>query len=113
MKVKRGIKKMSNDTRLNSKNSNNWLDFSLSPDHMNNNMESPSEPPPQHSTSTSPLPSSSASFSQPPHFNYPNFYYGAGGENGGYLYSPLSVMPLKSDGSLYIMEAMSRSQPQG
>ncbi|KAL1824217.1 hypothetical protein ACET3Z_010995 [Daucus carota] len=104
---------MSNDTRLNSKNSNNWLDFSLSPDHMNNNMESPSEPPPQHSTSTSPLPSSSASFSQPPHFNYPNFYYGAGGENGGYLYSPLSVMPLKSDGSLYIMEAMSRSQPQG
>ncbi|GAB2222420.1 hypothetical protein Droror1_Dr00013637 [Drosera rotundifolia] len=35
-----------------------------------------------------------------------------GGENGGF-YSPLSVMPLKSDGSLCIMEALTRSHPQG
>lgn len=103
---------MSNDTRLNSKNSNNWLDFSLSPDHMTNNME-PQTDPPQHSTSTSPVPTSSSSFPHHPHFNYPNLYYGVGGENGGYFCSPMSVMPLKSDGSLYIMEAMSRSQPQG
>ncbi|KAL8125039.1 AP2-like ethylene-responsive transcription factor ANT [Apium graveolens] len=103
---------MSNDTRLNSKNSNNWLDFSLSPDHMTNNME-PHSDPPQHSTSTSPVQTSSTSFTHHPHFNYPNLYYGVGGENGGYIYSPQSVMPLKSDGSLYIMEALYRSQPQG
>ncbi|KAK1383174.1 AP2-like ethylene-responsive transcription factor ANT [Heracleum sosnowskyi] len=103
---------MSNETRLNSKNYNNWLDFSLSPDHMTNNME-PHSDPPHHSTSTSPVPTSSTSFPQNPHFNYPNFNYGVGGENGGYFCSPLSVMPLKSDGSLYIMEAMSRSRPQG
>ncbi|KAH9664038.1 AP2-like ethylene-responsive transcription factor CRL5 [Citrus sinensis] len=41
------------------------------------------------------------------------FYYGFEGENSS-LYSPLPVMPLKSDGSLCIMEALSRSQqPQG
>ncbi|KAL3592202.1 hypothetical protein D5086_010842 [Populus alba] len=34
------------------------------------------------------------------------------GENGGF-HSPLSVMPLKSDGSLCIMEALTRSQPEG
>ncbi|KAK6151127.1 hypothetical protein DH2020_016059 [Rehmannia glutinosa] len=42
-------------------------------------------------------------------FNYPGIYYG---ENVG-LYSNLTVMPLKSDGSLCLMEAINRSQPQG
>ncbi|KAJ1427723.1 hypothetical protein SESBI_09392, partial [Sesbania bispinosa] len=36
--------------------------------------------------------------------------YGVG-ENGNFL-SPLTVMPLKSDGSLCIMEVLSRSQTQ-
>lgn len=36
-----------------------------------------------------------------------------GGENNlGFFHSPLTVMPLKSDGSLCIMEAFSRSQPE-
>ncbi|KAK3004045.1 hypothetical protein RJ639_018357 [Escallonia herrerae] len=39
-------------------------------------------------------------------------FYGVGAENGGF-HSPLSVMPLKSDGSLCIMEALSRSQSEG
>ncbi|XP_073294017.1 AP2-like ethylene-responsive transcription factor ANT isoform X3 [Primulina huaijiensis] len=43
--------------------------------------------------------------------SYPGFYYGVGGENAGF-YSPLTVMPLKSDGSLCLMEAINRSQPQ-
>lgn len=33
--------------------------------------------------------------------------------NGDFYFSPLSVMPLKSDGSLCIMESISASQPQG
>lgn len=34
-----------------------------------------------------------------------------GGENGGYFHTPLTVMPLKSDGSLCLMEAFNRSHP--
>ncbi|KAF2324225.1 hypothetical protein GH714_010689 [Hevea brasiliensis] len=45
------------------------------------------------------------------HFNSPGICYGVG-ENVGF-HSPLSVMPLKSDGSLCIMEALTRSQPEG
>ncbi|KAL3603730.1 hypothetical protein D5086_004589 [Populus alba] len=45
------------------------------------------------------------------HFNNPGISYGVG-ENDGF-HSPLSVMPLKSDGSLCIMEALTRSQPEG
>ncbi|KAF2295629.1 hypothetical protein GH714_033348 [Hevea brasiliensis] len=44
------------------------------------------------------------------HLNYGS-YCGVEGENCG-LYSPLPVMPLKSDGSLCMMEALTRSQPQ-
>ncbi|XP_075482806.1 AP2-like ethylene-responsive transcription factor ANT [Primulina tabacum] len=43
--------------------------------------------------------------------SYPGFFYGVEGENTGF-YSPLTVMPLKSDGSLCLMEAINRSQPQ-
>ncbi|KAF2309606.1 hypothetical protein GH714_004229 [Hevea brasiliensis] len=45
------------------------------------------------------------------HFNSPGICYGVG-ENVGF-HSPLSVMPLKSDGSLCILEALTRSQPEG
>ncbi|XP_075498600.1 AP2-like ethylene-responsive transcription factor ANT isoform X3 [Primulina tabacum] len=43
--------------------------------------------------------------------SYPGFYFGVEGENAGF-YSPLTVMPLKSDGSLCLMEAINRSQSQ-
>ncbi|KAL7101556.1 hypothetical protein ACP275_08G061300 [Erythranthe tilingii] len=47
---------------------------------------------------------------------YPGIYYNGGvvenGENGGVgFYSHLTVMPLKSDGSLCLMEAINRSHP--
>lgn len=104
---------MSSDSN-NSKNSN-WLEFSLSPDHaMNNTLEAHSHS--EHSSSSALLPTNSgSSFNFHSHFNYSGLYSGMGGENGGNLYSPLSLMPLKSDGSLCIMEAipMTRSQPQG
>lgn len=106
------MKSMSNDSN-NSKNSNNWLEFSLSPDHaMTNTLEAHSHS--QHSSSCALLPTSNgSSFNIHSPFNYSGVYSGIGGENGSSLYSPLSLMPLKSDGSLCIMEAMTRSQPQG
>ncbi|KDP41579.1 hypothetical protein JCGZ_15986 [Jatropha curcas] len=45
------------------------------------------------------------------HFNTPGICYGVGESVG--FHSPLSVMPLKSDGSLCIMEALTRSQSEG
>lgn len=90
---------------MKSMNNNNWLGFSLSP-HMN--MEVPSEP--HHHPNHQP-------HHQPPPAAVPNGFflsphlYGVEGENGGF-YSQLPVMPLKSDGSLCIMEAL-RSQQQG
>lgn len=99
------MKSMNNNTNNNSSdNSNssnsNWLGFSLSP-HMN--MEPPS------ATVSSAV---SSSFLHPP--SHLNYYYGVEAEsNNSGFYSPLSVMPLKSDGSLSIMEALSRSQQHG
>nr|AUZ96410.1 AP2 domain class transcription factor [Malus domestica] len=96
------MKSMGNDGN-NSNSNNNWLDFSLSP---NMKMESPSS-----SSSVA-----ASFFHSPPHFSYGVYYGveeggGGGGEdNGPVLYSPLSMMPLKSDGSLCIMEALNRSQ---
>lgn len=96
---------------------NNWLGFSLSP---NMTMGSPPseahhEPSSNHvssCTTTTAMPANF--FNLPPHFNYQNMYCGVvEGENGGGFYSALPVMPLKSDGSLCLMEAMSRSQTQG
>lgn len=104
----KSMKSVNNDD---NHNNNNWLGFSLSP---NMKMEVPSN---LHHHSQ-PQSSSSADVSHPvptsfyhssPHLNY-GIYYGVEGENGG-LYSPLSMMPLKSDGSLCMMEALSRSQP--
>ncbi|KAF3439092.1 hypothetical protein FNV43_RR17367 [Rhamnella rubrinervis] len=109
------MKSMNNDD--DNHNNNNWLGFSLSP---NMKMEVP--PPPHHhhhhnhneTQSSSSADVSAASvptsfYHSSPHLNY-GLYYGVEGENGG-LYSPLSMMPLNSDGSLCIMEALSRSQP--
>ncbi|KAG5241057.1 AP2 ethylene-responsive transcription factor ANT [Salix suchowensis] len=48
--------------------------------------------------------------SQLPHLNS-GIYYGVDGENGGF-YSPLHFMPLKSDGSLCMMDSHTRTRPQ-
>ncbi|KAJ6730177.1 AP2-LIKE ETHYLENE-RESPONSIVE TRANSCRIPTION FACTOR ANT [Salix viminalis] len=90
---------------------NNWLGFSLSP-HMK--MEVASDPQHHHqyhhqSNASSAVPTSF--YLSTAHFNSSGIGYGVG-ENDGF-HSPLSVMPLKSDGSLCIMEALTRSQPEG
>ncbi|XP_022721716.1 AP2-like ethylene-responsive transcription factor ANT [Durio zibethinus] len=96
---------------------NNWLGFSLSP-HMK--MEVAIDPQHSHhqfhhhsqaSAAASVSNAVSTSFYLSSHLN------GSGiccevGESGGFN-APLSVMPLKSDGSLCIMEALSRSQSEG
>ncbi|XP_021724217.1 AP2-like ethylene-responsive transcription factor AIL1 [Chenopodium quinoa] len=109
--------------------SNNWLGFSLSPfmkmeasnnnssahDYLNHythhHQHSQSQPQPQQSSAPvgmflSPLPHQQQLSSGPICFDH-----GGGGDNSGYFHSPLTVMPLKSDGSLCIMEAFTRSQP--
>ncbi|TKY55588.1 AP2 ethylene-responsive transcription factor ANT [Spatholobus suberectus] len=102
------MKSMENDDTVDVNNQNNWLGFSLSPQM--NNIGVPSHP--HHSQ-----PSSAAAEVVPTSFyhhaplnNY-GFYYGLEAENVG-LYSALPIMPLKSDGSLYGMEALTRSQAQ-
>ncbi|KAI3726384.1 hypothetical protein L1987_66181 [Smallanthus sonchifolius] len=85
-----------NDNNDSNKNSDNWLGFSLSP---------------HSSEATHPSPSS---FFTLPTFNYQNIYYGGvEGVNGGGIYSVFPTMPLKSDGSLGFMDAITRSQSQG
>ncbi|KAK3030229.1 hypothetical protein RJ639_038352 [Escallonia herrerae] len=91
-----------NNNGSGNSNSSSWLGFSLSP-HMK--MEVNSSDPQHHSTTTSAAAPTSFYLST-------SHFYGVGAENGGF-HSPLSVMPLKSDGSLCIMEALSRSQSEG
>ncbi|EOX91761.1 Integrase-type DNA-binding superfamily protein [Theobroma cacao] len=107
------MKSMSNDD--NNNNNTNWLGFSLSP-HMK--MEVTNQDP-RHQTQSASVSAAAAGvttavpssfFHSPSHLNY-GLYYGVEGENGG-LYSHFSAMPLKSDGSLCLMEALGRSQPQ-
>ncbi|CAI9111232.1 OLC1v1011406C1 [Oldenlandia corymbosa var. corymbosa] len=114
------MKSLSNDNN-NNNCSQNWLGFSLSP-QMNNMEEGTTDhhhPQPLHCTTHNNAVSSSSvqlSFSHPsPHFNYSGIYCGMEGDNHAEagFYPSLTVMPLKSDGSLCIMEAMNRSQPQG
>ncbi|KAI3785169.1 hypothetical protein L1987_44282 [Smallanthus sonchifolius] len=86
-----------NDNNDSNKNSDNWLGFSLSP----------------HSSEVT-HPSPSTFFTLPSTFNYQNIYYGGvEGVNGGGIYSAFPTMPLKSDGSLGFMDAITRSQSQG
>lgn len=109
------MKSMENDDA--AANENNWLGFSLSP-HMN--LDVPSDSHHQHETQVTTQPPSAAAEAVPASFyhsmsmplsNY-GIYYGLEGENVGF-YSHFPLMPLKSDGSLYVMEAHTRSQPQG
>lgn len=95
----------------NNNGSNNWLAFSLSP-HMK--MEVASDHQYHHQTHPPAAAVSTAvptSFVLSPHLNSSAICYGVG--ESGAFHSPLSVMPLKSDGSLCIMEALSRSQQEG
>ncbi|KAG9440648.1 hypothetical protein H6P81_020813 [Aristolochia fimbriata] len=106
------MKPMNNNNSSSSNSNNNWLGFSLSPQM---SMEVSADPHHHHhhhhhhqpQTSSSPVPTG---FFLAPHMNGSSICsYEA--ENAG-LYSQLSVMPLKSDGSLCIMEALTRSQQE-
>lgn len=111
------MKSMNDHNNNNNGSNNNWLGFSLSP-HMK--MEVTSDPHQHHhhhhynhqgqaSSAAAALPSTFYNLN--PHLSSSGLCYGVG-ENGGF-HSPLTVMPLKSDGSLCIMEALSRSQTEG
>ncbi|XP_059624038.1 AP2-like ethylene-responsive transcription factor ANT [Cornus florida] len=109
------MKSMSNDDDTNNSNSNssgsNWLGFSLSPHDMNNK-ELPLDPHQTHHHHHHPSNAVSGSVVPPSFFHSsPHFSYYGDHQNGGVYGSPLTVMPLKSDGSLCIMEALTRSQP--
>ncbi|OMP11696.1 hypothetical protein CCACVL1_00335 [Corchorus capsularis] len=107
----------SNDDNNNNNNNTNWLGFSLSPqmkmEVTNHQTQSSSSSVAVAAAAagsvTTAIPSSS--FFQSPssshHLNY-GLYYGVEGTE----YSNFPVMPLKSDGSLCLMEALGRSQPQ-
>ncbi|POO03736.1 AP2/ERF transcription factor [Trema orientale] len=102
--------KSMNDHNSNNNNINNWLGFSLSP-QMKMELTSSSS----STTTTAPSVSNSVPTSfylSPTHLTSSGLCYGIGTENAAAFHSPLSVMPLKSDGSLCIMEALSRSQPE-
>ncbi|XVF39763.1 hypothetical protein PTKIN_Ptkin01aG0058500 [Pterospermum kingtungense] len=119
--------KTMNDNSNGSDNNNNWLGFSLSP-HMK--MEVATDPQHHHhhhhhhhqyhhysQASATDAAAVSVSNAVPSGFYLSSQLNGSGicygvGESGGY-HAPLSVMPLKSDGSLCIMEALSRSQSEG
>ena len=97
----------------NNNNNNSWLGFSLSP-HMKMEVSSSDHPYNQHHS----LHSASNPFYLSPHFNNNNteIFYGIPDNSSLHHHSAaasLSVMPLKSDGSLCIMEALSRSQTEG
>ncbi|CAI0464385.1 unnamed protein product, partial [Linum tenue] len=85
--------------------SSSWLGFSLSP-HMKMDADNNHHHQHYHHTGALYLSGNNPS---------PGISYDGGGGGGGgagfHHHSPLTVMPLKSDGSLCIMEALSRSQP--
>lgn len=91
-----------NDDTLDVNNENNWLGFSLSP-HQSQ---------PTSAAAAAAAEVVPASFYHPASYSNYGFSYGLEAENVG-LYSLLPIMPLKSDGSLYGMENLSRSQTQG
>ncbi|KAJ8762551.1 hypothetical protein K2173_007990 [Erythroxylum novogranatense] len=114
---------------MNHGSNNNWLGFSLTPHmkfevsasdsqhhhHHHHQYHHHHEAHHQNPAVTSVAVSSAVPTSfylSASHFNNPAISYGVG-ENGSFHHSPLSVMPLKSDGSLCIMEALTRSQSEG
>ncbi|KAM7520908.1 hypothetical protein LguiB_019870 [Lonicera macranthoides] len=64
---------------------------------------------PQVATATAPI----GCYHSSSHLNNNNSSSFCYGENGDFHSSNLSLMPLKSDGSLYLMEALTTSQTQG
>ncbi|XP_031125671.1 AP2-like ethylene-responsive transcription factor ANT [Ipomoea triloba] len=86
-----------NSNANNNNNENSWLGFSLSP-HMKMEVSSPS------SSTTAAMAAQSFHLS-------PSLCYGVGEASA--FHFPLPVMPLKSDGSLCIMQPLSRSHPNG
>ncbi|WJX89448.1 hypothetical protein P8452_71446 [Trifolium repens] len=111
--MKRMMENDNDDDGVDINNENNWLGFSLSPQM--NNIDIPSHTHQSQNSSSSsvsqvvPLPPSF--YNSTPLSNYCFSSYGLEHENVG-LYSLLPIMPLKSDGSLYEMESLSRSQTQ-
>ncbi|KAL5558710.1 hypothetical protein UlMin_034921 [Ulmus minor] len=107
------MKSMNDHNNNNGSSNNNWLGFSLSPQMK---MELTSSDPNQYhhqAQASSPAVSNAiptSFYMSSSHLNTSGLCYGVG-ENSGF-HSSLSVMPLKSDGSLCIMEALSRSQPE-
>lgn len=102
------MKSMNDDT---NNNNNNWLGFSLSPHmKMEVNSSTAAATPNHHHHQYHDQSEASSVYMSSHHLNTSAICYGVG-ENGAF-HSPLSVMPLKSDGSLCIMEALSRSQQQ-
>ncbi|XP_006579963.1 AP2-like ethylene-responsive transcription factor ANT isoform X4 [Glycine max] len=99
------MKSMENDDNADLNNQNNWLGFSLSPQMHNIGVSSHSQP----SSAAEVVPTSFYHHTAP--LSSYGFYYGLEAENVG-LYSALPIMPLKSDGSLYGLETLSRSQAQ-
>ncbi|KAL9313101.1 hypothetical protein ACSQ67_018553 [Phaseolus vulgaris] len=77
-------------------NNHNWLGFSLSP-HMKMEV-----------TSAATVPTTF--YMSSPHISSSGICYGVGAN--GNFHSPLTVMPIKSDGSLCILEALNRSQSE-
>lgn len=101
-----------NSNGSSSNNNNNWLGFSLSPQMKSDASSDPLNHHFNHQLTqqASPVPTSYF-LSPPPQLNTSPICYEVG-QNGNF-HSSLSVMPLKSDGSLCIMEALNRSHSQG
>ncbi|XP_039046376.1 AP2-like ethylene-responsive transcription factor ANT [Hibiscus syriacus] len=99
----------------NNGNNNNWLAFSLSP-HIK--IEVPTDPQHRHNhyhqysqASLATAKVVPTSFYLTSYLNGSGICYGVGEPES--FHAPFSVMPLKSDGSLCIMVALSRSQSEG
>ncbi|KAL2317869.1 hypothetical protein Fmac_031745 [Flemingia macrophylla] len=108
--------KSMNDSNTDDGNNHNWLGFSLSP-HLKMDVTSSSGPQHNHHHYYHhPQPSACNTvptnfYMSPSHLNTSGICYGVGDNNSAF-HSPLAMMPLKSDGSLCIMEALTRSQSQ-
>lgn len=107
------MKSMNDSSNSDDNNhNNNWLGFSLSP-HISTS--SPHHHHHYQQTQTSSVSNTvpASFYFSPSHFTNSTICYGVP-ENGNNFHSPnLTVMPIKSDGSLCIMEALGRSQSQG
>ncbi|KAH1244546.1 AP2-like ethylene-responsive transcription factor ANT [Glycine soja] len=95
------MKRMNESNNTDDGNNHNWLGFSLSP-HMKMEVTSAA------TVSDNNVPTTF--YMSPSHMSNSGMCYSVG-ENGNF-HSPLTVMPLKSDGSLGILEALNRSQTQ-